>query len=187
MAYQAFNFLGDNRDFFMKSSWQVYNDLSGSSQYIGKTSNEKSFNPNLALTEWWDNTSGTQSLFVLDIQKFDFAISFQLMQVAEDNTIPLAWNFSVDKTSNPGFSRIYQGSQPPPLLESEWRFVGRSRSGLQIVLVIRNGICVANGEWKAGAPGEYSGIPVTVRALQDTAQTNKQDDMVYLLVQNDHS
>lgn len=187
MSYQAFNFLGDDRDTFMKSSWKIYNNLSGTSQYIGKTSNDKTFNPNLALTEWWDNTSGTQSLFVLDIQKFDFAVSFQIMQVLDPNMIPLAWNFQVDKTSNPGYTRAYQGSQPPPLLSSEWQFVGRSRSGLAIILVLRNAICVANGEWKVGTPGEYSGIPVTVRALQDTTQTDKSDDMVYVLIQNEAS
>jgi hypothetical protein len=31
-----YDFLGDNRAFFMKSSWQVYTDLSGARQYVGE-------------------------------------------------------------------------------------------------------------------------------------------------------
>ena len=37
----VYDFLGDDKNLFMKSSWKVYNDLSGALQYVGKTSNEK--------------------------------------------------------------------------------------------------------------------------------------------------
>ena len=43
----AYDFLGADFDFFMKSSWNVFCDLNGVRQYVGKTTNEKTTSPNL--------------------------------------------------------------------------------------------------------------------------------------------
>lgn len=177
----AFDFLGDDRSFFMKSSWDVYCNASGARQYVGKTSNEKEFNPNIELAEWWSNSSGTQSLFVLDVDKFDFSMGFSFMQVCDPNVLAMAWNMELD-SSDGTYHYLFGGSEPAALTEAEWRFVGRSRTGLEITLVVRKGICVPSGAFTSGAPGEFAGVPVTVRALQDTTITDKSRDMVYFRI-----
>ena len=176
------DFLGDDAAYFMKSSWQIYTDVSGARQYIGKTTMEKTFSPNIELAEFWDNSGGTQTLFVLDIDKFDFNMSFGLMQVADPATIPIAWNMELD-TSDPDYIFMFGGSAPQALAEAEWRCVGKSRTGLEIMLVIRRGVCVPNGDWTVGTAGDYTNLPVTIRALQDTTITNAKRDMVYFRVQ----
>lgn len=165
----------------MKSSWQVYSALNGNRQYVGKTSNEKTFNPNIELAEWWDNSSGTQSLFVLDIDKFDFSVSFSFMQPGDPNVLAAAWNLDPDD-SDADYSYLFGGSEPDVLNEAEWRFVGRTKANLEIMLVLRKAVCVPAGEWAVGTPAQYSGIPVTVRALQDTTITNKKRDMCYFRI-----
>ena len=38
------------------------------------------------------------------------------------------------------------------------------------------------GDWEVGSPGDYTGIPVTVKALQDTTITNTARDMAYFII-----
>ena len=135
----SYDFLGDIKDYWMKSSLQVYTDLSGSMQYVGKTENEKTFSPNLEIVEWKDNTSGTQILYILDVDAMDVNMGFMFKQVAEPNVIALSFNGELD-TSDANFDRIFFGSAPNALAEAEWRFVGRTRSNLSVTLVIRKGI-----------------------------------------------
>jgi hypothetical protein len=177
----VYDFLGDQADYFMKSSLQVYTNLSGNMQYVGKTQNEKTLSPNLELVEWYDNTGGTQTLFVLDIDKFDFNMQFAFAQVGDPNVLALAWNGDLD-SSDPNRNFIFYGSSPNALAEAEWRFTGNTRANLEITLVIRRGICVPNGDWAAGNPGEYTNMPVSVRALQDTTISNAKRDMAYFIV-----
>ena len=87
-----FDFLGDDKDFFMKSSWMVYADLNGNRQYVGKTSNEKTLSPALETIEWHDNASGVQTLFVTDITKAGLSVSFSFMQIADPNALTLFLN-----------------------------------------------------------------------------------------------
>jgi hypothetical protein len=177
----SYDFIGDDKNYFMKSSLSVYTDLSGTMQYVGKTSNEKALSPNTELAEWFDNTGGVQTLFVLDIDKFEFNMQFSFMQVFDPNVIAAAWNLDLDN-SDPNTVYQFAGSNPNALQEAEWRFVGRSISGLIITLVLRKAIIVPNGDWANGAPGEFTNIPVTARALQDTNITDTKRDLAYFMI-----
>jgi hypothetical protein len=176
-----FDFLGDDKDFFMKSSWMVYADLNGNRQYVGKTSNEKTLSPALETIEWHDNASGVQTLFVTDITKAGLSVSFSFMQIADPNALALFLNGEWDK-SNPNKHYIYMGSNPPELESAEWRFVAQSRSGLVITLVIREGACYGAGDWTSGGAGDYAALPVIVKAQQDTTITDTKRDLAYFMI-----
>jgi hypothetical protein len=177
----TYDFLGDFNNYFMKSSLQVFTDASGAIQYVGKTQNEKNISPEIELAEWYDNSSGTQTLFVLDIDRFGYSIGFSFMQVLDPNVFAMAWNGDLD-TSDPNRVFTFYGSAPNALGEYEWRFVGQGRSGLAMTLVIRKGIMVPDGDWTVGTPGDYTQLPVRVRALQDTSISNTLRDMAYVIV-----
>lgn len=169
-------FNGDDKEHFMKSSWQVYTNASGVLQYIGKTTNEKTISPGLEIVRWYDNTSGVQTLYVMDIDKAELKVSFGFMQVTEPDVLAMAMNLDYDN-SDPDTSNLYFGSNPNPLQEFEWRFVGRSRSALVVTLILYSAICLINGDWATGAPGDYTNVPVTVEAMQDTSISNTQRDL----------
>jgi hypothetical protein len=177
----VYDWLGDNRAQFMKSSWQVYTDLSGSRQYVGKTENEKEFDPGMEIIDWFDNTGGTQIKYVVDIDKMSPVVNFMFKQPLDPNVLAIAWNGDLD-WSDPNFVYNYYGSTPNALAEAEWRFVGRGRTGLGITFVIRNGVCVPNGSWTSGAGGSYSGVPVSIHALQDESITNGARDLAYFII-----
>ena len=176
-----FDFLGDDKDFFMKSSWMVYTDLNGVRQYIGKTSNEKTLSPALETIEWNDNSSGVQTLFVTDITKAGLSVNFSFMQIADPNALALFLNGELD-SSNANKHYIYMGSNPQELESAEWRFVAQSRSGLTITLVIREGACYSAGDWTSGGAGDYAMLPVVVKAQQDTSITNTKRDLAYFMI-----
>ncbi len=177
----VFDFLGDNRSYWMKSSWQCYTDLSGVRQYVGKTSNEKTFSPGQEIIDWYDNSGGTQVKYILDIDKLSPVVSFTFKQVADPNVLAIAWNMDQD-TTDPNYIYNYIGSCPDPLPTAEWRFVGRTRDNLGMTWVIRNGICVPNGDWVTGGGGAYTEIPVSIHALQDTSIDNCERDLVYMII-----
>lgn len=174
--------LGDDRDFFMKSSWKVFSNLSGAMQYVGKTQNEKTIRTSAEYIEWNDNTSGVQTLYVRDTDKFGFAIDFSFMQVGDPNILALAMNAEWDN-SDANVHRLFVGSSPAELPEAQWRFVGQTRAGLDITIVIRKGVITMNGDWASGAPGDYTNIPVTCSAMQDTSITNQLRDLAYIEIQ----
>lgn len=176
----AWDFLGDYKNDFMKSSLKVHTDLSGSMQYVGKTQNEKTLSPNTELTEWFDNTGSTQVLFALDVDKFDMQIGFSWMQVMDENTLSIAYNLEKD-TSATDQVFSFMGSNPGALPEAEWRFTGQSVDGRGFTLVIRKGILVPNGDTTLGTPGSYAEVPCTLRALQDTSITNTKRDIGYFI------
>lgn len=178
----VYDFLGDDRDYFMKSSWKVFTDLSGVRQYVGKTGNEKTIKTNAEYVEWWDNTTGVQTLYIRDTDKFGFAVDFSFMQVADSNALAISLNSEWDK-SDPNYDYHFFGSAPQELAEAEWRFVGQTRAGLDIILVIRKGIITLNGDWSSGAPGDYTNIPVTCSAMQDTGITNTMRDLAYIMIE----
>lgn len=177
----AYDFLGDNRAYFMKSSWQVYTDLSGIRQYVGKTENEKTFSPGMEIIDWFDNSGGTQVKYVVDIDKMSPVINFMFMQVGDPNVLAAAWNGDLD-LSDPNYIYTYFGSSPNALQEAEWRFVGRTRTGLGVTFVIRNGILVPNGDFTSGGGGTYVGVPVSVHALQDESISDSARDLAYFIV-----
>ena len=176
----VFDFLGDDKDFFMKSSWQVFADLNGKQQYVGKTSNEKTFSNSLESIEWLDNSSGVQTLFVTDITKTGLSIAFSFMQW-DTNALALFFNAEIDR-SNANKDYIFMGSNPDELASAEWRFVGQTRDGRNITLVIREGSCYSNGDLTSGGAGDYSAIPVIVKAQQDTTITNTKRNLAYFMV-----
>ena len=178
----TYDFLGDQRSYFMKSSMQVYTDLGNVRQYVGKTGNEKTFSPNLELIEWYDNTQARQSLFIVDIDKFDIVVSFNFMQIIDPNVIPIAWNADLD-TSDPNYVYQFFGSDSNSLVEAEWRLVGQGIDGLEFMFVIRKGICIPNGDWTMGAAGEFTSMPVTLRSLQDTTIDNDKRNFSYFRIQ----
>jgi hypothetical protein len=175
-----FDFLGDDKDFFMKSGWMVYCDLNGNRQYVGKTSNEKTISNSLETMEWLDNSSGVQTLFVTDITKTGLSIAFSFMQW-DVNALALFTNGEID-TSNANYNYIFMGSNPDELASAEWRFVGQTRDGRTITLVIREGSCYSNGDLTSGGAGDYSAIPVIVKAQQDTTITNTKRNLAYFII-----
>ena len=177
----TYDWLGDDREFFMKSSWAVYNDLSGILQYVGKTQNEKVIRMSPEYVEWFDNTSGTQVLYVKDTDKIGVAVDFMFMQVLDSNALAVAFNTDWD-TGDANFDFHYIGSDPNPLAEAEWRFVGQGRTGLGITLVIRVGAVTLAGDWSSGAPGDYTNLPVTCDAYQDTSISNAARDLAYFMI-----
>jgi hypothetical protein len=177
----TWDFLGDYKNSFMKSSLQVYTNLSGTLQYVGKTSNEKTLSPNTELVEWYDNTGGVQTLYALDIDKFDFSIGFSFMQVADEEALALAFNLDKDETDS-SRSFLFMGSNPNTLPEAEWRLVGKDVGGRAFTLVLRRAIVVPTGEITLGATGSYAEMPVTLRALQDTTVTNTKRDIGYFMI-----
>lgn len=178
----VYDWLGSQDDYFMKSSWQVYNDSSGNRQYVGKTENEVTISPNLELAEWFDNSTGVQYLYAIGISKFDIMVSFMFKQILDPNAISMGWNSDLD-TSDSTFNYLFFGTNPNDLGEYEWRFVGQSKSGLSITFVIRKGICVPNGDWASGAPGEWTSIPVSLRAIPDATITDTKRDLAYFIIQ----
>ena len=175
-----FDFLGDDKDFFMKSSWQVYSRLNGVSQYVGKTSNEKTISNSLETIEWNDNSSGVQSLFVTDITKAGLSIAFSFMQW-DVNALALFFNAEIDR-SDANRDYVFIGSNPPEIPSAEWRFVGQTRDGRVITLVIREGSCYSSGDLATGGAGDYSPIPVIVKAQQDTSITNTKRNFAYFMI-----
>jgi hypothetical protein len=178
-----YNFTGADLDFFMRSGLDVYSNANGVRQYIGKTGNEKTYNANFAFAEWWDNVTGTQSLYAIGISKFDPTMSFTMMQLADPNAFALAHNMEKDD-SDPNNTWLYGGSQQGNLLACEWRFVGKSVGGLQMMMVWRQGILVPNGEVKFGTPNEYNTLPVTLRAKSDTTVSNANRNLIYFVLQD---
>lgn len=177
-----YDFVGADIDYFMKSSLKVYANLSGVQQFLGHTSNEKSFNPNMTYMDWYDNTGGTQALAVLDLAKQDFVVGFSFMQAVDPNVLPLVLNMWKDD-SDPNYTWAYQGSQPQPLKTAEYRLVGKSRAGYEMMLVIRKGIMLSKGETKFGSPSAYAEVPCEIRALIDNSISDVTRDMVYFRIQ----
>jgi len=182
----VYDFLGDSRDYFMKSSWKVYTDLSGALQYVGKTENEKTIRTSPEYVEWWDNTSGVQTLFIKDLDKFGFEVDFSFMQVADSNALGIALNSDWDQ-SDPNWDYHFLGSTQNELREALWVFVGQTRSGLAVETWVRKGIVGLNGDWTSGAPGDYTMLPVTCSAVQDTTISNGLRDLVYIRVEKQTS
>ena len=178
-ATNSYDFQGDQRDYFMKSSWQVFTDLNGNRQYVGKTSNEKTISPAIETIEWFDNTSGTQTRFIVDIDSFNLSVTFAFMQI-EPNVIASMMNGDWDQ-SDPNFDRVFFGSNPYALDEAEWRFVGQTRAGLGVTLVIRKANGLIDGDWETGAPGDYTNIPSKVSALQDESIVDTKRDLAYFI------
>jgi len=103
------------------------------------------------------------------------------MQVADNNAIAFAFNTDWDK-SDPNWDYHYLGSTQNALREGLWVFTGQTRSGLAIETWIRKGVIKLNGEWASGAAGDYTNIPVTCSAQQDTSISNSLRDLVYIRV-----
>jgi hypothetical protein len=177
-----YNFLGGDVDFFMKSSLKVYANLAGVQQFLGYTGNEKEFNPNMTYMDWYDNTGGVQTLTVMDLAKQDFIVGFSFMQSHDPNVLPLVMNMVKDD-SDPNYTWAYQGSQPQPLKTAEYRFVGNSRAGYEMMLVIRKGVMMSKGATKFGASSAYAEVPCEVRALRDSTILDPQREMVYFRIQ----
>lgn len=184
---KSFDFLGAYKGHFFKQSFQVYTDLSGSLQYVGKTNNEITLAPGVENIEWMDNSTGTQTLYALDIDKIDPSFTFSFMQVTDPNTLALALNMDMDDT-DPDTFRAYVGSNPDGYSEAEWRFVGQSvgvggSNSLTTTFVVRRGIAFASGDLSFGTPGSYTEVPITIRSLQDTSITNTKRDNMYVEIE----
>lgn len=178
------DFLGDYKGYFHKAGWSVYTNTGvagGALQYVGKTSNEVTLAPNMEYAEWFTNTSGVQVLYLLSPDKVDPMMQFSFMQVLDEPTLALAMNLDLDTSGSDIYS--FFGSAPNALQEGEWRFVTQGVEGLICTLVIRVGVCMMNGDWASGAPGEFAGLPVSIRMLQDTTITDTKRDLGYFTIQ----
>jgi hypothetical protein len=104
----TYDFLGDYKGYFQKSSSQVYCNASGSLQYVGKTNHEVEFDPGLEYVEWFDNSSGTQSLYILVTDKVDPRVNFSWMQVHDPNTLPMVvWLMVHGRTEHRAISVMF--------------------------------------------------------------------------------
>jgi hypothetical protein len=177
----AYNFLGDDLSAWAKSSLQVYSWLSGSQQYIGRVQQDISITPVLETIEFWDNTSGVQSLYILDVNKADFSVDFKLMQVLDKNALTLYLDGTQDNSdvNNP---KVYFGSNPPTLQTARWDFVGLGKTKRQITLTILNGVAVKPKSMTVGAGGKWWEMPITVRALIDSTQPDKTKNLAYFTI-----
>jgi hypothetical protein len=176
-----FDFLGAYKGHFLKQSLDVYTNLSGNLQYVGKTQNEKTLSPGIENVEWFDNANATQVLYALDIDKVDPSITFSFMQITDPNTLSLALNADMD-SSDASVEYGFLGSNPDEYSEAEWRFVNQSVGGLTLTLVVRRGIAFASGDITMGTAGSYTEVPITVRALQDTTIANTKRDLMYWII-----
>ena len=177
----AYDFLGAYKGDFMKSSLHVYTDLSGAMQYVGKTQNAKTLSRAFENIEWYDNTDSVQALYVLDLDKVDYSISFSFMQVAAPDVLQLAFNGEKD-TSDPNRDFVFLGSNPGGYTEAQWRLVGQTRDERTMEFIIRSGICIPNGDITWGEPGSYSEVPVTIRALVDDDISTTTRDIGYFII-----
>ena len=178
----SYDFLGDYKGYFTKSSSMVYCDASGALQYVGKTNHEVEFDPGIEYVEWFDNTSGTQSLYILVTDKVDPKVNFSWMQVYDPNTLPIVYNLDLD-TSDPNYNYAFIGSDPNSLAEYTWVFVNQSIYGLTMELWLREGICMANGSWTHGAPGDLSNVPCSIRATIAGAISDEKRNLGYFKIQ----
>jgi hypothetical protein len=178
----TYDFLGDYKGYFQKSSSQVYCNASGHLQYVGKTNHEVEFDPGVEYAEWFDNTSGTQSLYLKVTDKVSPIVNFSWMQVYDPNTLPIVYNLDLD-TSGANYDYAFIGSNPTALQEYTWVFVNQSIYGLVMELWIRKGICLANGSWTHGAPGDFSNVPCSIQATIDSSITNEKRNMGYFKIQ----
>jgi hypothetical protein len=104
------------------------------------------------------------------------------MQVYDPNTLPMVYNLDLD-TSDATYDYAFIGSDPNSLAEHTWVFVNQSIYGLQMELWIREGICMANGSWTHGTPGDLSNVPCSIRATIDGTITNERRDLGYFKIQ----
>jgi hypothetical protein len=178
----SYDFVGDYKGFFQKSSSQVYCDASGSLQYVGKTNHEVEVDMGTEYVEWFDNTSGTQSLYILITDKVDPRVNFSWMQVFDPNTLPIVYNLDSD-ISGGTYDYHFAGSDPNSLAEYTWVFASQSIYGLTMELWVREGICMANGSWTHGTPGDLSNVPCSIRATIDSTITDEKRNLMYFKIQ----
>lgn len=176
-----YDFLGDYANHFTKSSLKVFSDLSGSQQYVGQTSNDFDIDPATEVVEHFDNTGGTQALFIIAPDKVDFKANFSFLQVYDENTLAIAMNLDKDD-SDPNISRQYVGSEPNAYQSAEWRFVMKSLDNRTITLVMRKAIIIPNGS-VSGAPGSFTGVPVTARATIDSTIVDAKRNLAYFEIE----
>lgn len=178
----AIDFLGAQKDYFQKASWQLYCDASGAYQYVGKCENEIEVDMGIENMEWFDNGSGVQTLYILTQSKIDPKINFSFSQAFEPSVTGLVYNCDMD-VSDATWAYNFFGSNPADYSYYGWKFVSKSLSGLVAEIYVRKGVCVANGAWTSGAPGAFGVIPATVRMTQDTDITNTLRDLGYIRLQ----
>ena len=77
----------------------------------------------------------------------------------------------------------FVGSNPDAYTEAEWRFVGEAVDGRSLTFVVRRGIAFASGDITMGAPGSYTNVPVTLRALKDDTISDAKRDLFYWILQ----
>lgn len=185
MSGDLLSFLGDDKTAFIKSSLAVYTDIdqSGVLKYVGKTNPEKQFSPGFSNAEWWDNTSGTQVLFVIDPDKIDAKLAFSFAQVIDPNILALAIHGVLDEESDPNFNQVFLGSNPGAYREGRWQMVGRGRTGRIIRLNFRRAIAAPTGTITLGTPGSYANTPIELRALQDTTVADTTRDLLWFDIQ----
>lgn len=183
MSYAEIQFSGDDKTAFIKSSLQVWTKLNGTWTYVGKTNPEKQFSPGVGVAEWWDNTSGVQTLYVLDPDKVDTKLTFSFAQVLDENVLGIALHGEIDRATDPNNTLVYLGSNPGAFREGEWKFIGIGRTGRIIQLNVLRGVCVPSGSLALGTPGQYANCPIELRLLQDTTQVNTKRDLAYWTVQ----
>lgn len=176
-----YDFLGSYKYHFTKSSLKAYTDLSGAMQFVGQTNPDFEIDPGSEYVEFYDNTGGTQALYIIASDKVDFKVNFSFMQVFDENVLALALNLDMDNT---GANTAYQfiGSEPNELQTAEWRFVGKSLDGRSLTLVSRKGIIINSGSI-SGSPGSFTNVPISCRFTIDEAITDTKRNLGYFMVE----
>jgi len=174
----VYDFLGAQKDYFQKASWQVYCDASGRMQYVGKVNAEIEVDMGIENIEYFDNENGVQVLFVLTQTKVDPKINFSWMQIFDPGVVPITFNLEKDD-SDANVTRDFIGSDPDDYEYHGWRFVSKSLGGQVCTLYVRQGVCSSNGTWTSGGAGALATLPATVRMTQDTTIANGKRDLGY--------
>lgn len=177
-------FTGDDKAQFIKASLRVWVDFDGAGLvYVGKTKPEKQLSPGVGVAEFWDNSSGVQSLFIVDPDKVDMKMSFAFAQVVNENVLALALNADIDRDSDANNNIVNVGSNPGAFREGKWYFTTQSRTGRIITLTVRRGIVQPTGNIAIGTPGSYAECPMELRFLQDTSIVDTSKDLAYWTIQ----
>jgi hypothetical protein len=176
------DFLGSQKDYFQKASWQVYCNPGSGLQYVGKCSAEIEIDMGIENIEYFDNEGGVQVLYLLTQTKVDPKVNFSFNQVIDPQITALVFNLEQD-TSDATYAYNFIGSSPADYSYFPWMFASKGLNGHIAQLVVRNGVCFSTGAWTSGAAGALASIPATVRMTQDTTITNTKRDLGYFRIQ----
>jgi len=176
------NFLLDSLDFY-KCVVDPTTDAIGSSVLIGHTEPEKSITITKQFAEFFRGVPET--LVRRDLTRLEAGMDLMLKSWNID-TLDLVMNGEkeLDKDGG-GYDYEYLGSEPPVQNTSGFYLKGKTVSGREIYFVIRQGrITTEDTTIATGSTGEYSSLPVNIKAEIDEDVTDTGRNLCFWKIQN---